>query len=514
MLHLPKSIMQYVRLHPGPIIIAGIWFIVRMIISTNYGYFRDELYLLAAGQHLSWGYVDLPPLLPWIAGLAYATTGGALWSLHFFSALANAIMIIVAGQIASEFGGRTWAQTIAALSSSISLTLMATGSVLIYDSFDVLWWVLASWALIRIIKQDTPKRWASLGAIVGLGLLTKWTILFWVFALIVGLLLTNTRKILFTPRPWIGVAIALILFSPYVIWNATHDWATIEFMKNYSASHATGNSYIGFLTSQLLLTNPFVAPIWIGGIVYFLTPGGKQFRVFGWAYLILLTLFTIIHAKSYFLAPAYPVLCAGGSLYLERLTAIPRWKWVPAVATSILLTSGICLAPAVLPVMPPSIYGQYYSFLVANSASRQSVGTASGQPQVLADRFGWPEQVQLVAHVYHDLREEDQKKACIFASNYGEAGAILFFGGQYGLPKPISTQNTFYLWGTNGCTGEVVITVGVPKEYVDKYFDSATLVATTDCPNCAPAEIQTPIIVARHSKKPFQELWSEIKNYN
>jgi Dolichyl-phosphate-mannose-protein mannosyltransferase len=506
------SISRYIRTHPGPLIIAGIWFIVRMLISTNYGYFRDELFFLAAGRHLAFGYVDWPPLVPFLAWLVYTTTGGALWALHLFPALANAFMIIIAGQLADELGGRTWAQTIAALGSSISLTFMATGSLFTYDSFDALWWVLLTLALIRILKQNTFGNWAFMGIIVGLGLLTKWTIVFWICALIAGLLLTSQRKLLFTPRILLAAVIAIIMFMPCIIWNATHNWATMEFMSAYTKSHVQG-SFTSFGSSQFIVTNPFTVPIWIAGLVYFFTPAGKQWRMFGWAYLILFAFYTVIRAKSYYMGPAYPILFAGAGLWLEQLASTPRWRWATPTVFGVLVLSGIYLAPAVLPIMPPSIYGRYYSFFVKNSGARQSIGTSSGQPQMLADRFGWEEQVRLIADVYHGLSPDDQQVACIFAANYGEEGALYQFGSRYGLPTPISARNAAYLWGPLGCSGEVVITIGAPIEYVNKYFDSATLMETTDCPNCAPSENGVPIIVARHSKEPFQQLWPQLKIY-
>ena len=236
--------------------------------------------------------------------------------------------------------------------------------------------------------------------------------------------------------------------------------------------------------------------LWGAGLWYFFSARGARYRVFGWAYLILFVLFIAIQGKFYFLAPAYPPLYAGGAVLLGEWRV--RWRRWVAVYPVVLAISGMLLALAVMPVLPPAVYEQ------SSSAGLQ------------ADRFGWEEQVALIAQVYHGLPPDEQRVACIFTSNYGEAGALVQFGGRYHLPPPISGHNAFYIWGPQGCTGQVVITINIAPQDAARWFSSVTLAARTSCENCVAYENQAPILILRQpkAKAPFAVLWALSKHYD
>lgn len=516
---LPASLAKRFRradLAPAVLIIAGIAFLAHVLVGNNYGYFRDELYVIAMSHHPAFGYVDVPPLVPWITLIPRVLTGNALWAIHVLSALVCAGTIILTGLMARLLGGTAWMQGLAALGSATALVFMANGSIYAYDVFDVFWWTLAATVLIALLRDDRPQRWLAFGLVAGLGLLTKETILFWGFALVAGLLLTSQRRLLFTRWTVFGGLIAFALVSPFLLWNAVNGWASFQYWASYSQQHSAGGTPLDFLANQILVMNPLSVLLWGAGLWYFLfSKHGARYRVFGWAYLILFVLFIALQGKSYFLAPAYPPLYAGGAMLVGQWRV--RWhrwgrRWVAGYAVALAL-SGVLLAPAAMPVLPPAVYAQVYG-ASGNSGSQQASGDVYGLPQALADRFGWEQQVALIAQVYHSLPANEQQVACIFTENYGEAGALVQFGARYRLPPPISGHNAFYLWGPDGCTGQVIITINIAPQDAAQGFSSVTLAARTSCGNCVDFENNAPILVLRQPKEPFAVLWAQAKHYD
>ncbi len=494
-------------LAPAVLIVAFISFLAHVLVGDNYGYFRDELYVLAMSHHPAFGYVDVPPLVPWITALPRLLTGNALWAIHVISALVCAGTIILTGLMARLLGGSRWVQGLAALASATALILMAFGSIYAYDVFDEFWWTLCATILIVLLRDERPCGFLAFGLVAGLGLLTKETILFWGFALVVGLGLSPQRRLLFTHWTVFGGLIALALFLPFLIWNATSGWASFQYWATYHHYQSTGGTPFDFLTSQIVGMNPLSVLLWGAGLWYFFSARGARYRVFGWAYLILFVLFMAIQGKSYFLTPAYPPLFAGGAVLFGEWRM--RWRRWIAVYPVVLAVIGVLLAPVAMPVLPPAVYAQVYG-----KSGSAGVGDSYGMSQNLADRFGWEQQVALIAQVYHSLPPDEQRVACIFTSNYGEAAALVQFGGRYHLPPPISGHNAFYIWGPQGCTGQVIITINIAPQIAAQAFRSVTLAARTSCDARVAYENHAPILILRQPKVPFAVLWAHAQYYD
>jgi hypothetical protein len=319
--------------------------------------------------------------------------------------------------------------------------------------------------------------------------------------------LSPQRRLLFTRWTLFGGLIAFALVLPFLIWNAANGWASFQYWAGYSHHQLAGGSPLAFLVNQIVGMNPLSLLLWGAGLWYFFSARGARYRVFGWAYLILFVLFMAIGGKSYFLAPAYPPLFAGGAMLLSAWRVRFR-RWV-AVYPVLLAICGMLLAPAVMPVLPPTVFAQVYG-----KSGSAGAGDSYGMPQALADRFGWEQQVALIAQVYHSLPPDEQRVACIFTSNYGEAAALVQFGGRYHLPAPISGHNAFYLWGPHGCTGQVVITINIAPQDAARGFSSVTLAARPSCNACVSFENQAPILILRQPKVPFAVLWAQVKHYD
>jgi hypothetical protein len=487
--------------------------LLHLLTNGNYGYFRDELYYVAAGERLALGYVDFPPFVALVTAFTRLLLGDSTVALRFFPAVAGALVVVLAGLMARELGGGRFAQGLAALATLVAPNFLVMGTFISMDAFDQLFWVSAAFVLILILKQDRPRLWLLFGLIAGLGVLTKITMLYFGLAVFVALLLTPARRYLFTPWPWLGGAISALFLLPYVYWQIAHGWPTLEFWTDYGAK-VDPASPLEFLVEQVLTMQPLTLPLWLAGLYYYLfSRNGWTLRPLGLIYVLLFALFAIQNAKFYFLAPAYPMLFAAGGLSLERLVRRSSWNWLKPTYAAVLLVGGIALAPMVVPILPIETFASITG--AGGGAGVKQERREEGQlPQHFADRFGWENMVATVAGVYDSLPAEDRSRACVFTANYGEAGAIDFFGPEYGLPEAISGHNSYYIWGPGDCTGEVVISVGVSRQHLETVFGEVEKEAMIRCGYCMPDEDDLPVYVCRDPRASLQELWPQVKHYD
>ena len=496
-----------------------------MATAARYGYFRDALYFLACSHHLASGYVDLPPLVPFVAWIARHTLGTSLYALIFWPALAGAGRILLIAAFARELGAKRFGVALAA-------TLAATPSVwwvidhqFAMNAFEPLLWTGCAYVMVRMIRTQNARLWLAFGLVAGLGLENKYSIAVFALALLLGLLLTEHRKLLFTPWLFAGGAVALLIFVPNLIWNIHHHWPFLELMHNI---RVTGKDIAyppaAYLVQQIMMMNPFSFPFWFGGLIfYFFSRAAKSFRPFGWAFLLTFAFFLVSHGKDYYSAPAYPILLAAGAVAAEHLLSHPieeqtkgrasRWREVLRPVCFAWLAVGMAVPlPLVLPVLPLDALVRYQLHLrfEPKPTERSFVGTVL--PQYYADEMPWQEQVAAVARVYHALSPDEQAKTAIFCDNYGQAAAIDFFGSHYGLPKAISGHQNYFLWGPRNYTGQTVILVGVPEADARKEFASVEVAASLDIPYAYAYETR-PILIGRGLQGNLQAIWPRVKNW-
>jgi 4-amino-4-deoxy-L-arabinose transferase-like glycosyltransferase len=493
--------------------LAVLKLVIHLLTSSNYGYFRDEFYYIAASKHLAFGYVDFPPFIALLTAFVRFTLGDSLLALHFFPALAGAGVIVLTGLMARQLGAGPFGQLLAALAVLVAPVYLGTNALLTMDSFDQLVWAAALHVLILLLKYDRPKLWLVFGLVMGIGLTIKVTPLYFGLALVIGLALTPYRKCFRSPYLYLGGLIALAFLLPYVIWNAANGWPTLEFWRNYGSKVFQASPLV-FLLQQVVIMHPISLPLWLSGLVFLFTQKGKQYRLFGWMYLMLLLIFMLQNAKNYFLAPFYPVLFASGTVAMQQFASSRGWHWLGWLRANFvpfLVVGGILLAPLTIPMLPVNVLVAYVR--VTNGTSVKSENTDTGiLPQNFADRFGWEELAVTMSDVYHSLPAEDQAKACIFTSNYGEAGALQFYSSKYDLPPVISGHNNYYLWGPGNCTGEVLIYLGQTNiDDLKQGFADAQQVAINKCQYCMPFENDLPIFLCRGIKVPVEQTWPETK---
>jgi len=485
--------------------------LLHLAIAGRYGWFRDELYYIDAGKHLAGGYVEYPPMVALLAAFQRAVFGPSLAALHVLPAVTGAVIVVVTGLMARELGGGRLAQGVAALAATVAPAFVGADALFTMDAFDELWWTLAAYVLLRLLAAHDPRRrdrvatamgasdgrlWLLFGLVAGIGLLTKLTMLAFGLAVTVGLLLTPARAMLRTRPPYLAAALALAFLLPYVAWQTGHDWATVAFWRNYHHTQDTAT----FLIEVVLLMQPLALPLWAAGLWYLLRdPDGAPYRALGWAFLLLLALFLLGHAKSYFLVPAFPSLLAAGAVVLERRARRrPRTPLVPLTVGALLL-GGAALAPIVAPILPP--------------ATLASLMPSPVQP--VADRFGWPQFIATLSAVYRALPPRDRARTTILAGNYGEAGAVDLLGPAAGLPAAISPHNTYYFWGQGTTPGAVVIATDYQQADLTPYFVSVRQAATVPAQNgIQNEEVGRPVFVCRGPRLPWPAVWARLKNFS
>jgi Dolichyl-phosphate-mannose-protein mannosyltransferase len=504
-----------------PTIIAAIYFLAHMATATRYGYFRDALYYLACSEHLAWGYVDQPPLIVFIAWIARHTLGVSLPALLLWPALAGAARIVLTSAFARELGANKFGTALAAALAATPAVWYVNDHQFAMNAFEPLFWTGCAFAVARMIHTSNSKWWVVVGAIAGLGLENKYSMAAFAFFLLAGLLLTPQRKFLFSPWILAGGFTALLVFLPNVLWNIPRHWPFLELIHNIRAS---GRDVIlppgAFLWQQILMMTPATLPFWLGGLYFYFSDEGRKFRCFGWTFIFTIGFFLLMHGKNYYSAPAYPLVLAAGAVATEKFLVREHFKerlrirMAFGVAVFAWLFIGIALLlPVVLPVLPIDAYLRYQSHLPFGVPKSEHNQDEAILPQHYADEFGWEDIVAQVAAVYHSLTPEEQSRAAIFASNYGEASTVDFFGGRYGLPKAICTHQNYFFWGPRNYTGEIVIRIGTKPEDARESYESVSVAATVDNPYAMPNE-RRPILLCRHRKKNLQSDWPDIKNWD
>jgi hypothetical protein len=486
-----------------------------LLAGNSYGYFRDELYFLACIEHLAFGYPDHAPLSVWIARLSLEIFGDSLYAIRFLPALAGALRIVLTGLLVRECGGKHFATFLACLCVLVAPVYLVTDNLLSMNPYESLFWTGCALSYVWAVKRENPKYWLLFGVFAGLGLMNKHSMVFFGLAFVAGLILTQDRKFFAGKFLWLAGAIAFLIFLPNLIWQYQNDWATLELLQNVQK---TGKNVVlaphEFVFQQMFILFPLTALVWLAGLWYLLFDKfGKRFRTLGIAYLVTLLLMILLKAKHYYLAPIYPMLFAAGGVFWETLLQPLRYGKIIRVSfTTLLIIGGLIFLPAALPVLPVEKFIAYQNAL-GIAPPKTEVGHQGILPQHFGDQFGWEEMTAKVAEVYNSLPPEERAKAAIFANNYGEAGAIDFFGKKYGLPKAISNHQSYYLWGHGNNDGSVVIILGDEKEDAEEFFQSVKEKTRVGEP-FAMQEENFNILVGRDMKQPFSEIWKKMKNWN
>jgi len=437
--------------------------VIHLLAGNRYGFNRDELAIVEDARHLAWGYVAYPPLTPFVGRIALTLFGTSLVGLRFFSALVQAVGVVLTGCMAKEMGGRRAAQIVAA-AAAVPFCLGA-GAIMQYISFDYFAWVLTAYFVVKLLTSDDPRYFLLIGASIGLGMLAKYTMLFFATGVLTGILLTDARKYLRTPWPWLGLLLSLLLVAPNFLWQAHHHFVSYEFLRFIHHRDVSEGLTSNFLLGQLEMTL-LSFPLWLAGIYFCLrTSPGRRFRPLFWMYLVTLLLFLVAQGRDYYLAPAYPMLYAAGAVWLEG------WLKGLQPRRAKLVTAGVCTALLV------SILGAMAVALPLAPIGSRWFHLADKVNVTLRDEVGWEEFVSTLAKIRDSLPPQSRANLGILVENYGEVGAVNLYGPARGLPRAISGVNSSWERGYGDPAPQTLIVAGFSRDFVDSHFTACQLIA-------------------------------------
>lgn len=479
-----------------------------MHIATNgrYGFHRDELQTLDDARHLDWGYVVYPPITPLLAGFELAIFGTSLIGFRVFAAIAVGAVALLVGLIARELGGNRHAQVLAAIASVVAPISLVQGAVLQYVSIDYLWAALLFYALVRLLKTEDRRWWVVVGAALGLGMETRYTMGFLALGLAAGVVLTSQRRWLANKWLWIGVAISLLIFLPNLVWQARHDFISLKFLSYLHARDMRQGRYAGFYREQFLVcVNIATAPLAIFGLWYFFRrPEGRPYRMVGVMAVATFLLFAIAGARSYYTATLYVPLLAAGSVMLGVWLAHLRPFWsrlILGVQWTAIVAGGVGFALIALPIAPigspiwrltSKVYDQF------------------------REEVGWPDLAQSVAKIYDSLPATERGRTGILAGNYGEAGALNLYGPALGLPHTMALTNSFWYRGYDPREPQTVIVVGFDMDQANRVFNSCAVAGKGG--NSFGVENEESayhpdILLCRNLRESWPQYWARARRY-
>ncbi|MGD0348663.1 MAG: glycosyltransferase family 39 protein [Terracidiphilus sp.] len=478
--------------------IAAAVALLHLFTNTRYGFHRDELQFLSDARHLDWGFVAYPPFTPLVERIGLGLFGLSMVGLRLFSVLAQAIAIVIAGLMAKELGGGRLAQATAALAVAFSPLSLFSGTEFQYTSFDFLWWVLIAYFTVRLLKSENPRWWLAIGAVIGLGLLTKYAITFYIAGILAGLVFTPARRFFASRWFWAGVALAFLLFMPNLAWLVRHDFISYHFLQHIHARDVGEGRAEGFWKGQFLIcTNLATAPLWIAGLIGFLR--NRRYRMLALMYLVPLALFAIGKGRHYYMAGAYPMLLAMGAAMAERwFASLPRWGR-RTVETTYFAAFALVSAYVCAIILPIASSGPLKQFALARNGD-------------LREEIGWDELVRTVAQIRDSLPPEQQVHFGITTGNYGEYGAIEILGRAYGLPEPIGTTNSEWFRGYPTPPPTTLIVLGLQADEANAIFTGCRLAGqngNAEGVKNEESEDHPDIFVCGPPRKPWAELWKE-----
>ena len=467
-----------------------------LALSGRYGFHRDEMYFLACGRHLAWGYPDQPPLVPLLAR-AMSALSPSLVVLRLPSDLAVAGTVTFAALIARELGGRRGAQLLAAAATAIGNLTLGSGHLLSTTTFGVTCWAALCWLALRILRTGQSRWWPVAGVVAGVGLLDNDLVAFLVAAVVVSVLVVGPRDRLADPWAVVGVLIATALWAPYLAWQARHGWPQLDVARAVAhGSSGSGGPRWAIPLEQLYLVTPVLTPVWIAGLVRLLRDSTLRWaRPLAVAWFVLLLVFVVTGGKPYYLALMMPLLLGAGAepsmRWLSGRSPNARRGWAVAFALSAVID-----ATVTLPVVP---LGSLHDTPVVD------VNYDAGET------VGWPSYVDQIATAWRALRDPS---AAIIASNYGEAAAVDHYGSSRGLPHSFGVHNAYWLWGPPPANTGTVLAVGFDGRRLNALCAEVHEVGRLRNPyDVINTEYGRRLWRCSRPREPWPALWRQLRTY-
>jgi hypothetical protein len=437
--------------------------VLNLFAISHFGFHRDEFLHLVLADHLDWGYKEVPPIIAILAKISITLFGDSVFAARIFPTIFSGLIIWFTGLITVEFGGRKFAITLACMALIFSPAFAASGYLFQPVVFDQFWWVLTVWLLIKYLNTTDVKYLYWLGLVVGLGMLTKYTMAFFTFAMIVGILISKQRKLLFNKHILGAAVVAFLICLPNLIWQIQHHWPLISHMKTLRKEQLNYITPAEFIQQQLTV-HGIALFVWVTGFLFLIFSFRlRNFQFLAIAYVLIFVFLLKMDGKNYYLFGAYPMLFAAGGFGFERLLKTNSYA-LRIAAIALFVIPNLILFPIVLPILSLDQTLGFFRFTNKNIPALKFITTWEDQKQHLitqdyADMFGWDEMARKVGEAYHKLTPEQQKQTLIYADNYGEAGALHHYRKQFNYPDVVSLNSSFTLWAPDSLKCKYMIYV-------------------------------------------------------
>ncbi len=440
---------------------------IHLATNTNYELHRDSLLYYSLGEHLDWGYVSVPPFIALISKFSTLIFGNTVFALRFFPALIGSVSVIIIAKIVRELKGSTFAIIIAVLAFIFSPAFLRSNTLFQPVSFNQFFWLLSGYLIVRLVNTQNPKYWLGIFLVFGIGFLNKYSIAFFIVSYLISMLLTSHRNLLISKYFFFGGLLGVIIILPNLLWQFNHNWPLLYHMAELQKYQLVNVTIIGFIIDQFAMNLPGLV-IWMTGLITFLfLKSEKKFRVLAYLYLLTVLLILLFRGKSYYTLGLYTILFALGGYAVDKYFK-PYLKFA-TIALVILIS--LPMLPFSLPVLShEKIEG--YSAKTAEFTNRWEDGKIYNIPQDYADMTGWEELSSIVIQKYYSLSPGERDSCLIYADNYGQAGAISFYGEKYGLPAPICFNDNFIFWAPDSIDNAPLIYVNDEVGDIDFLFDS------------------------------------------
>lgn len=489
--------------------------VVVLHIATNlltvYEFHRDEFLYLAMGKHLRLWRMDFPPAIAIIANTTRALFGDSLTSIRAFPALTHGALVLLGALIAREVGGGVAAQRLGALAIALSPLFLRAGAMLQPVVFDQLWWTLALYFLLRLCSTDDGRWWIAIGIALGLGLLTKFSIAFIGAPMVVAVVLTPQRRWLATRWPWLALLMALAIGAPSIAGQIALEFPVRAQMDSLQGSQLARMTYTMFLAEQFGFGPAIVLAVCaVGALLFF--ERWRTYRVVALSCVGAFALLLLMHGKSYYIGPIYPTLYAIGAATIDRWQVGARRTAALAVVAFVLVTYGALNMPVGVPILPPERMVAYTNWLrMTNETNR---GVQIELPQDYADMLGWRELSASVAAIVETMPQRERAEMAIVAANYGEAGALEFYGPRFRLPPVVCPSGSFWFFGYANRSGRIVVTAGVEHARLKQIYADVQDAGFVDTKWVVPEERHVPILIGRNPSMTLAQLWPTLAGQN
>lgn len=466
---------------------------------TQFGFQRDEFLYFAMGDHLRLWRMDFPPGIAILANVVRFLLGDSMTAIRMVPALAGTLTLIVAVLIAREFGGRRFAQGFTALAFLVCPMFLRTAGLFQPVVLDQLSWTLALYCLVRIGKADEPRWWLLLGVSLGVGLLVKFSVLIFGFAVFLAILATPHRVALKSRWPWVAAAMAFGIGSPGIVGQLALHFPVLGQMEQLRSGQLGHVTYLSFFTGQLEWGIPTLVAI-VGAWALVASPRFASQRLAGWACVFVELALMLSRGKSYYAGPVMPTLIAAGAVMLDRTT-------VRALAVALSVMLGGLVFPIALPVLSPQRTAAYIGALHLDFTRRNNQGGLEVLPQDFADMLGWEEQAMAFDRAYRALTDAQRRELVIGASNYGRAGAIDYYGPRYGLPRAISSAGSYWFFGPGARPGNVALIIENNDVHLRKLWEDVRLVERIHSDWSVAEERDANVYLCQKPLHTLQEVW-------